>query len=241
MRLSYRKFIQQAFQKVVVFLTCAAMLVPAPVLMAQSPPIVADGRTQTTVTSNPAGTMTDVRTDTIKGINAYNSFERFNVPGGNTTNLFVPDSAKNLINLVHGERSQIDGVLNSYKDGQIGGNVFFMNPHGIVIGPGGVVNVGSLHLQTPTSDYLNKLVNEHGEISMVHEQMLFDGTVPISPSGLISVKGKVNAVSEIQLKAGNIDLAAGSQVRAGRQVLVEFGDLVNIQKMVPHQNLWAKK
>jgi filamentous hemagglutinin family protein len=118
---------------------CVCMILPTPVLRAQTPAIVPDGRTHTTVTSNAAGTMTDVRTNTVKGINAYNSFERFNVPGGNTTNLHVPDAAKNLVNLVHNERSQIDGILNSYKNGQIGGNVYFLNPHGIVIGQGGVV------------------------------------------------------------------------------------------------------
>ena len=207
------------------------MIIPAPVLLAQSPAIVPDGRTQTTVTSNAAGTLTDVRTDTVKGINAYNSFERFNVRNGNTTNLHVPDSAKNLINLVSNERSQIDGILNSYKNGQIGGNVFFLNPHGIVIGQSGVVNVGSLHLQTPTTDYMKQLLDEHGEISLVHEQMLFNGNVPISSSGLISVKGKINAVEEIQLSAGDVELERTANLRAGRQVQVEFGSIVNTQEI----------
>jgi filamentous hemagglutinin family protein len=228
MKASYRKLIRRTFQQVVVYLTCASMVIPTPIL-AQTPAIVTDGRTQTSVTSNAAGTLTDVRTNTIKGINAYNSFERFNVPGGNTTNLHVPDAAKNLVNLVHGERTQIDGILNSYKDGRIGGNVFFLNPHGIAIGQSGIVNVGSLHLKTPTTDYMNQLIDKHGAISAVHEQMLFSGNVPISPSGLISVKGKVNAVEEISLTAGDVDLAAGSRLRAGHQVQVEFGDLVNVK------------
>ncbi|MDR2642619.1 MAG: leukotoxin LktA family filamentous adhesin, partial [Planctomycetaceae bacterium] len=198
-------------------------------IYAQLPAIVPDGRTQTSVTSNQAGTITDVRTNSVKGINAYNSFDRFNVPNGNTTNLHVPDSAKNLVNLIHNERSQIDGVLNSYKNGQIGGNVFFLNPHGVVVGASGTINVGSLHLQTPTQQYLKDLVSENGEISAVHEQQLFEGKVPLSPSGTITVKGKINAVEEVQLKAGDVNIAQGAKIRAGRQVQVEFGDLVNVR------------
>jgi filamentous hemagglutinin family protein len=222
MKPSYRNF----FHHFAVAWVCVCMILPTPVLLAQAPAIVPDGRTQTTVTSNAAGTMTDVRTNTVKGINAYNSFERFNVPGGNTTNLHVPNAAKNLVNLVHNERSQIDGILNSYKNGQIGGNVYFLNPRGIVIGQGGVVNVGSLHLQTPTTDYMAQLLNERGEISAIHEQMLFSGNVPISPSGVISVKGKINAVEEIQLSAGDVELARTANLRAGRQVQVDFSDMV---------------
>ena len=228
-KLSNRKLFRQFFQRLVVGLVCLSMVLPTSLVMAQSQHVVPDGRTQTAVTSNSAGTMTDVRTNTIRGTTGYNSFDRFNVPGGNTTNLYVPDGAKSLVNLVHNERTQIDGILNSYKNGNIGGNVFFLNPHGIAIGAGGVVNVGSLHLQTPTQDYMKQLMNEHGQISAVHEQMLFDGKVPISPSGLISVKGTINAVEEVNISAGEVDLARGSRVRAGHQVQVEFGNLVNVE------------
>ena len=226
MKTSTRKFIQQAFQHFAVSVVCASMILPTPLLLAQTPHIVPDGRTQTTVTSNAGGTLTDVRTNTIHGSTGYNSFERFNVPGGNTTNLYVPDSANSLVNMVRNERSFIDGTLNSYKNGQIGGNIFFMNPHGIVVGAGGVMNVGSLHMSTPTTDYMNQLLNEHGQISAVHEQMLFSGNVPINSSGTIIVKGKINAVEEVNLTAGGIDLERGSRVRAGHQVQVEFGDVV---------------
>ncbi|MDR2171619.1 MAG: leukotoxin LktA family filamentous adhesin [Planctomycetaceae bacterium] len=224
------KLLRNFFKKVLVILTSVSLVFQGPLLTylyGQAPAIVPDGRTQTVVTGN--GSVTDVRTNSVSGINAYNSFDKFNVNAGNTTNLHVPDAAKNLVNLVHKERSQIDGVLNSYKNGKIGGNVFFLNPHGIVIGQGGVVNVGSLHLQTPTADYLEKLISKEGVVSAVHEQQLFSGNVPITPSGLITVKGKINAVNEIQIKAGNVSIDQNANVRAGRQVVVEFGDLVNIE------------
>lgn len=104
--------------------------------------IVPDGNTATSVAEQ--GTVTDVTTGTVKDDNAFNSFTVFDVYQGNTVNLHLPGGTSNLINLVHGKQSNIDGILNSYKNGAIGGNVYFANPYGIIIGPTGVVNVGSL-------------------------------------------------------------------------------------------------
>ncbi|MCL2005791.1 MAG: leukotoxin LktA family filamentous adhesin [Planctomycetaceae bacterium] len=93
---------------------------------------------------NVTGSIADGRTETICGATGYNSFERFNVPGGITTNLHVPESARNLVNLVHNEHSFIDGTLNSLlHNGQIGGNVYFLNPHGVVVGQSGTIYVGA--------------------------------------------------------------------------------------------------
>lgn len=194
---------------------------------AAGPPIVTDGRTNTSVVTN--GSVTDVRTETIHGKNAYNSFERFNVPGGNTTNLHVPDSANNLINMVNAERSHIDGVLNAYKNGSIGGNVYFLNPHGMVIGSTGVVNVGSLTMRTPTQEYMNQLMDQYGQVSLEHERMLFNGSVPLNNSGLISVKGKINAIDTIDLRAGTVNVDRNAAVLAGRRVSIDFGDVVNVK------------
>ena len=94
--------------------------------MAYADQIVTDGRTQTHL--NIVNNVTDVTTATIRGKNAYNSFSKFDVYSGNIANLHVPNSASNLLNLVHGQASNIDGVLNAYKNGSIGGNVFFAIP-----------------------------------------------------------------------------------------------------------------
>jgi len=50
---------------------------------------------------------------------------------------------------VRDERTNIDGILNAIKDGRIGGNVWFANPNGFIVGNGGVVNVGSLNVLDP--------------------------------------------------------------------------------------------
>ena len=46
------------------------------------------GQTATSLAVN--GLTTDIRTNTIRGANAFNSFTRFEVGGGNTVNLHLP-------------------------------------------------------------------------------------------------------------------------------------------------------
>lgn len=196
---------------------------------AAGPGIVADGRTQTAVTpvgGSPA--VIDVTTQTVKGVNGFNSFSQFSVYGGQTVNLHVPQGAANLLNLVNGPQSQIDGVLNAYKDGRIGGNVFFFNPQGIVVGAGGQINVGSLMLATPTQAYMDRLMDGQGRIGDAALAEALAGRVPLSASGLISVKGQVRAVDGALLAAGRVEVAAGGQVQAGGAVRVAFGQLVNV-------------
>ncbi len=138
--------------------------------------IVPDGRTQTQVTVS--GTVTDITTQTIRGLNAYNSFSRFNVEAASTVNLHLPGQTGNLLNLVHDQTSYINGLVNAYKDGRIGGNVFFFNPHGIVVGSGGVLNVGSLTLATPTPGFMDRLVSPAGDIDAAASAQALAGRPP---------------------------------------------------------------
>lgn len=113
--------------------------------------------TQTTVSGGPGEF--DVHTSTIHSQTqtALNSFSRFNVGDVDTVNLYIPDDAQNLLNLVYDEPSSILGTLNSYKEGRPGvidGNVYFLNPHGVLIGTDGVVNVGALSIVTPTTEFM---------------------------------------------------------------------------------------
>lgn len=114
--------------------------------------IVPDGRTATTVTAN--GSVSTVTTNTISGPNAFNSYSKFEIGAGNTGNLILPNGTSNLINLVNGNTATtINGTLNAYKNGQIGGNVYFADPNGFVVGKSGVVNVGALNVTTPTREF----------------------------------------------------------------------------------------
>jgi filamentous hemagglutinin family protein len=208
-------------------LAASGMVLTSMGVQAQS--IVTDGRTQTQVAVS--GSVTDITTQTIRGANAYNSFSKFNVDSGYTVNLHLPGQTSNLLNLVHGERSYINGLVNAYKNGQIGGNVFFFNPHGAVVGSQGVLNVGSLTLAAPTSGFMDQLVASSGAISDAATAMALAGQVPLSQTGLVLVKGRINAAEAVTLAAGNVNVDAGAQVFAGARAQVAFADLVNVEGM----------
>ena len=103
-------------------------------------------------------------------------------------NLHVPNSAQNLLNMVHDSQTNINGVLNSIKNGQIGGNVFFANPHGFVVGAGGMVNVGSLTAITPTRTFMNSFFDGPGQPNQSATTQLLAGSVPINPDAFISIE-----------------------------------------------------
>ncbi|MCA1979654.1 MAG: leukotoxin LktA family filamentous adhesin, partial [Thiobacillus sp.] len=189
--------------------------------------IVPDGRTQTRLTVN--GNTTDITTQTIRGSHAYNSFSTFNVDVAQTVNLHLPQHTSNLLNLVHSETSYINGLVNAYQDGRIGGNVYFFNPHGVVVGAGSVINVGSLTLATPTPDFMDRLVSPAGLIDGDATAQALAGHIPLSQTGLVMVRGRVHARDAVTLVGGQVEVAAGAQVWAGGRALATFADLVNVE------------
>src|SRR5579864_4574751 len=142
-------------------LLCAMQMVFMPVfsvrLQAQTANvIVPDGRTGTAL--HTSGSVTNVTTSTVAGANAFNSFSQFGVGQGNTVNLQLPTGTQNLVNIVRDAPAYVNGTLNSYMNGQIGGNVYFADPKGFVVGRSGTVNVGSLNVSTPTREFTDSLI-----------------------------------------------------------------------------------
>lgn len=213
-------------RKIVAVITAQCFLGSNIVLAAGQ--IVTDGNTRTAL--DVRGSVTEVTTSTIYGRNAFNSFLKFDVYQGNVVNLRVPASAANLLNLVHDKATQIDGTLNAYKNGMIGGNVFFANPHGIVVGKGGVVNVGSLSASTPTKAFMQGFFRTPGEPSLEAAAQLINGTVPLNGSATISIEGRINSQGDIQLHGGQVILAGSLQAGLGRATNeMGFEDIVNTQ------------
>lgn len=187
------------FRKIITYLTIYSFMFSNVCWAAMITP---DGRTQTTVNVN--GHVYDVTTSTVSGQNAFNSFSNFDVYKGTTVNLYLPGSTLNLINLVRDGKTNIDGILNSIKNGKIGGNVFILNPHGIAIGKSGVVNVGSLMLSTPNKEFMDQVIGQDGSISELATKSVLAGDLPINPAGVISVKGKIKALDSVAVRAGGV-------------------------------------
>lgn len=183
--------------------------------------ITPDGKTNTTVNVN--GNISDIHTGTVSGQTGFNSFSNFDVYQGHTANLYLPEGTKNLINLVHDKISNIDGVLNAFKDGKIGGNVFFLNPNGIAVGASGVINVGTLTLATPTKEFMDNVISSDRTVSSQLTKAILAGDMPLNPLGLISVKGKINA-------AGGAAFMGGDIVNRGNiRTNFEVSDIVNLE------------
>src|SRR6478609_397832 len=81
--------------------------------------IVADGRTRTQI--EVTGNHTVITTTTVSNNTGFNSFSDFEQAAGTRVDMYVPDNAGNLLNIVHNGKVVINGVLNGYKDGKIGG------------------------------------------------------------------------------------------------------------------------
>lgn len=186
--------------------------------------------TATSMVTN--GTVTDITTSTVRGNTGFNSFGDFNVNAGNTVNLHVPAGKANLVNLVHDSRTVINGTLNGLKDGSIGGNIIFADPHGLVVGASGVVNVGSLTVTTPSAAQMSQLAATMTNGSDA------DGTALAADlmagkynagNGEVSIQGKVNSAGSVNLFAASAVVGAGAQVNAGAQV---FQATVNTNGLV---------
>ena len=192
--------------------------------------IATSGRTATLLAVS--GRTTTISTSTISGGNAYNSFTQFREGAGNTVNLLVPSSARNLVNVVTGGAVNIQGTLNSYKNGILGGNVIFADSYGFIVGAAGVVNVGSLSVVTPTQATIDQLISPQGVVNNALASQLVHANVPISQDGSVVIAGQVIAQHGVQINAHDV-VVAGSvpeAMRAARQ-RAQFESTVNAKGM----------
>lgn len=190
--------------------------------------LVTDGNTATTLTPN--GNITDVTTTTVSGVNAFNSFSQFDVANGQTVNLHLPGATNNLINIINDATpSQINGIVNSIKNNEIGGNLFLANPNGIVVGSTGVINVGSLTAVTSTQTFVDNFFDAPGTPNAASVTALLNGTVPKS-SNDITINGTINALDAVKLDAGSVVTyrATVNSGNSARQGVFDIQDVLNI-------------
>lgn len=168
--------------------------------------IVPDGATATSVQHQ--GAVSDVTTNTLHSGFGINSFSRLNVTTGHTVNIHVPQAATGTINIVHERASRIDGTLNSVMGGAIGGTMILANPNGIVVGPDGQVQAGSVGLSTPDAGFARAMFGPGGTISGSHVSAFVEGRAPLNPDADIIVDGKITG-GDVRLRAGR-DIVVGT-------------------------------
>ncbi|MCZ8045060.1 MAG: leukotoxin LktA family filamentous adhesin [Beijerinckiaceae bacterium] len=172
--------------------------------------ITPDGRTQTNVAVS--GTTTTITTQTVSGGAGYNSFSHFEQVAGTTVNMHLPQNTGVLVNIVRNGPVVIDGILNSYRNGRIDGHVYFSDSAGFTVGPNGVINTGQLTVNTPTRDFLERVISPNGVVDEGLAARLKANDIPVSPDGRITIDGTINARRGVTLNGHTVSVAG--QIRA---------------------------
>lgn len=179
-------------------------------------------QTNTTIDNAANPHIFNISTTTTNGAGnvGLNTFGKFNVSEGDTANLNLINQQNKLVNLVFdSSASQINGIVNSYKDGKIGGDVLFANPNGFVVGKTGVFNVGSLTMMTPTEDTMKKVFKDNAVVednlnALVSfnmggtDYLLLGGEeteVELNPAE-ISIDGTINSRTGITIANGGTEI-----------------------------------
>ena len=147
--------------------------------------IIPTGKTGTELKVD--GNTTDITTRTVNNGIGLNTFSTFEVERGNMVNLHVPGSASTLLNIVYDSPILINGIVNGLKNGSIGGKIVFADPHGMVVGASGVLNLGSLTVLTPARSFLDGLAGSGDSFDMDGVGTLLAGGAPASADGVIRI------------------------------------------------------
>jgi hypothetical protein len=187
--------------------------------------ITPNGRTATQVSTN--GQTSNITTTTVVGNNGFNAFSRFEVGSASTVNLRLPDGTTHLINLVYDAPIRIDGVLNGIQGSSIGGHLVFADPFGMVVGASGVLNVGSLTVTSPTSAFMDGLLNAAGVVDANAVGALLSGAAPRAAGSLIRIDGRINALDRVRLEAEQVQINGVIQASADSAYQEAFIRAVN--------------
>ncbi|WP_257280788.1 leukotoxin LktA family filamentous adhesin [Endozoicomonas sp. ISHI1] len=162
-----------------------------------------------------AGNVHTITSGKRSNASAINVFDKFVVGTSHTANLEVPADASNLVNIVRGsDAPEVHGILNSYKNGSLGGNVVFASSAGFIVGETGVVNVGKLSIKTPDSSDITALLSG-GEPVDSEVSDLLSNSFSVSSTGLVRIQGKINTASGVDIFANTIDVDEKAIIIAG--------------------------
>ncbi len=203
-------------------------------------------KTVTDIAHAPDSNIWNISTSTTSGDIGINTFGKFNISEGDIANLNLSAQQKKLANLVFdSSASQINGIVNSYKNGQIGGDVLFANPNGFVVGKTGVFNVGSLTLMTPTEDTMKKVFKDNAVVednlnALVSfnmggtDYLLLGGEetdIELNPAE-ISIDGTINSGAGITIANGGteININKDAKLNANMDFSVSGGNVTATKK-----------
>lgn len=151
---------------------------------------------------------TNITGGTINNGTGFHHFDQFQVGQGGTANLIFAEGADRYVNMVNNQVS-IYGIFNALKGGNIGGDVIFVSPGGLIVGSSGIMNVGSLQTITPSLTDYNRVL---GTTNLSDITSLLSN----STSSSTRIDGKIFAKDSINIADGrsvtinkNADIVAG--------------------------------
>ncbi len=201
-------------------LLCAALVLsPLPLQAAGVVTNISPGnRTATSMTVTPVGSGNrfDITTGTVKEATGFNHFFSLDVGALDTARLHVPSTATRLVNVVDA-KMQVDGIVEGFRNGQLGGKLYFASPRGVVIGSGGVLRADAIVLSTPTSLEASGLLDEALSPSpgLARTDALTGGRLALSPDAPIDIKGRIEAPQGVRIYAGAAGITVTGDVLAG--------------------------
>ena len=212
-----RLFKKNPFKKALAATVMSAALMTGS-LANPSGPVVRNGQVNI---SGLGGAQLQIEQLTNKAIVNWDSFS---IGAGEAVRFLQPSQMALILNRVTGQDpSQILGSLSA------NGQVFLINPNGILFGPGSQVNVGSLvasSLQITDQDFLNGNYNFTQDASKELASVINQGTIRVSDGGyavltapLVSNEGLIVA------NLGKVVLAGGEQTTLN----FDGRDLINFE------------
>ncbi len=169
-----------------------------------------------------------------------NDWNSFNSPSGKTIDFNFSQNGQVSINRVLG--NQVSQILGKLTESGAGGNVFLINPHGILFGENASVNLGAFTATTAniTSYDLEKGIYKF-EQGNIPASIINKGNITISDSGFISLMAPVvKNLGTIQAKSGTIALVSGNKytltIANGQDVSINIDkglsqDLINSEEI----------
>jgi filamentous hemagglutinin family protein len=146
------------------------------------------------------------------------NWQSFNIGQGNTVNFVQPSASSVALNRVVGsDPSRIQGALNA------NGQVFLVNPNGVLFAPGAQVNVGGIVATTHSISDKNFLEGRYQFGGQSPHAVVNQGNINSARGGYVSlVAARVVNQGTINTPEGQVLLGAGSEV------LLDFGAAVKL-------------
>ena len=160
----------------------------------------------------------DIHPDFASGTMGFKHYNNFNLSQGDVANLIFALKNGNIsldrfVNLVD-TQIIINGLLNTIKDGGIGGHAIFVSPQGMVVGASGVLNVGALTAIAPTTNAYTKFITDSAISSGFNQGYDYENNLAIlkaSDMGAnIDINGKIISRGDVNLYAKQINIGNAS-------------------------------